>query len=83
MQQEREFGTTVRWVDERGFGFIRLDRNKTQQLFVHHSEIVNMQGFRVLKQGQRVSFIMVKDQNKRLPQALDVHIIEEDEGALN
>jgi CspA family cold shock protein len=50
---------TVKWFnDAKGFGFITPDE-KGDDLFVHHSAIT-MQGFRSLKEGQRVSFEAVR-----------------------
>ncbi|HMX61476.1 MAG TPA: cold-shock protein [Candidatus Sumerlaeota bacterium] len=50
---------TVKWFnDAKGFGFIAPD-DKGADLFVHHSAI-NVQGFRTLKEGQRVQFEAVK-----------------------
>lgn len=50
---------TVKWFnDAKGFGFITPDE-KGDDLFVHHSAIT-MQGFRSLKEGQRVSFDAVR-----------------------
>lgn len=46
---------TVKWFNEKkGFGFITPDEGG-DDLFVHHSKI-DMQGFRTLKEGQRVEF---------------------------
>ncbi|MEW6260838.1 cold-shock protein [Desulfatirhabdium butyrativorans] len=44
----------VKWFnDKKGFGFIEQENGK--DIFVHHSAI-NMQGFRTLAEGDRVSF---------------------------
>lgn len=46
---------TVKWFnDAKGFGFITPD-NSTEDLFAHFSAI-QMEGFKTLKEGQRVSF---------------------------
>jgi CspA family cold shock protein len=45
----------VKWFNEsKGFGFITPDE-KGEDLFAHFSAI-NMNGFKTLKEGQRVSF---------------------------
>lgn len=45
----------VKWFsDQKGFGFIIPD-DKTEELFVHHSNI-EMTGFRTLKENQVVSY---------------------------
>ena len=49
---------TVKWfTDSKGFGFITPDGGG-EDLFAHFSEI-NMQGFKTLKEGQKVSFEIV------------------------
>ncbi len=48
---------TVKWFNEKkGFGFISPD-NGGEDLFIHHSNI-DAQGFRTLKEGQKVEFEM-------------------------
>jgi CspA family cold shock protein len=45
---------TVKWFNDRkGYGFIQKDEGG--DLFVHHTAI-NMEGFRTLAEGERVSF---------------------------
>ena len=57
--QEREGRSmatgTVKWFnDAKGYGFITPD-DGSEDLFAHFSAI-NMQGFKTLKEGQKVSF---------------------------
>ncbi|MFP4027625.1 MAG: cold-shock protein [Candidatus Brocadiia bacterium] len=49
---------TVKWFDDKkGYGFIETD-NSDEDVFVHYSAI-NMDGFKTLEEGQRVSFEVV------------------------
>ena len=56
--QERKFQMatgTVKWFnDSKGFGFITPDDGSVD-LFAHYSAI-NMNGFKTLKEGQKISF---------------------------
>jgi len=55
---EREVGT-VKWFDnKKGYGFI--SRESGGDVFVHYSAIVG-DGFRSLKQGDRVEFSIKQD----------------------
>ncbi len=50
---------TVKWFnDAKGYGFITPD-DGSEDLFTHFSAI-NMQGFKTLKEGQKVSFDVVQ-----------------------
>jgi CspA family cold shock protein len=51
---ERQIGT-VKWFNaSKGYGFISSDDG--QEYFVHYSEI-NADGYRTLKEGQKVEFV--------------------------
>jgi CspA family cold shock protein len=48
----------VKWFsNEKGYGFI--ERDEGDDVFVHHSAIV-MDGYRTLREGQRVEFDVVQ-----------------------
>ena len=67
---DRETGT-VKWFNEaKGYGFIQRDSGG--DLFVHHSAI-QAQGFRTLREGQKVEFAVV--QGQKGPAAESVTII--------
>jgi CspA family cold shock protein len=62
---------TVKWFNEtKGFGFIKADSG--QDVFAHFSEIQS-NGFKVLNEGQRVSFVL--GQGKKGPQATTIKVI--------
>lgn len=64
---EREVGT-VKWFNAaKGYGFI--EREGTDDVFVHFSAI-QMEGFRTLKEGQRVEFAV--EQGEKGLQASEV-----------
>ncbi|MDH0733027.1 cold-shock protein [Pseudomonas sichuanensis] len=56
----RETGTVKWFNDEKGFGFI-TPSNGGEDLFVHFSSI-NAEGFKTLKEGQKVSYVAEKGQ---------------------
>ena len=60
----------VKWFnDAKGFGFIQQDNGP--EVFVHFSEIEKT-GFRLLEEGQRVTFIM--EMGSKGAQAQDVKL---------
>lgn len=63
---------TVKWFnEEKGFGFItQADGGK--DVFVHFRSIVS-DGFKTLKEGQQVSFVV--EQGQKGPQASNVQVI--------
>ena len=64
---------TVKWFNaEKGFGFITL-ADEPQDVFVHYTNI-EMPGFRVLEEGQRVEFTVGAGQKG--PQAESVHLLD-------
>lgn len=73
---------TVRWFGgkrpdgkTRGYGFILQDSG--EEIFVHYTEIEKEKdGFKTLREGQRVSFEVGEGQDGKA-QALDVHVIGE------
>ena len=69
---ERELGI-VKWFNgEKGYGFIQRD-NGEKDVFVHFSAI-NAQGFRTLRENQRVEFEVVE--GDKGPQAQNVELID-------
>lgn len=68
---------TVKWFnDSKGFGFITRDDGQ-KDVFVHYSAI-SAQGFRSLREGQRVEFEVV--QGDKGPAAQNVTPVEGDAG---
>ena len=51
---------TVKWFNERkGFGFLEMDEG--DDVFVHYS-MIQQEGFKTLKEGEKVSFDIVEGQ---------------------
>jgi CspA family cold shock protein len=69
----RETGTVERFMDDKGFGFIKPDRGG-KDVFVHHSAIQGS-GFKTLAQGARVEFDLVQD--PKGPRAENVATVNE------
>lgn len=50
----------VKWFNaERGYGFVLKDGDEKNEYFVHYSYI-QMEGYKTLKAGQKVSFKLVQ-----------------------
>ena len=67
MSGERVVGTVKWFNDDKVFGFI--EREGGQDVFVHHTAI-QMEGFKTLKEGQKVT--MEVSQGQKGPQADNV-----------
>jgi len=70
---------TVKWFnDAKGFGFIEPEGGG-MDVFAHFSAI-QMEGFKTLKQGSKVSYELVQGPKGQLAQdivAVDVKVVEE------
>jgi cold shock protein len=69
----REKGTVERFMEDKGFGFIKPD-NGGKDVFVHHSAIGGS-GFKSLSQGQRVEFELKQD--PKGPRAENLELLDE------
>ena len=68
---ERETGT-VKWFNNtKGYGFI--ERGGGGDIFVHYSSI-NLEGFRTLRKGQQVTYVVGESDNG--PQAFEIEVVE-------
>ncbi len=68
---EREKGTVKWFNDTKGYGFIAPD-NGGNDIFVHHKQI-KADGFRSLKEGDRVEYTM--GDSPKGPNAQDVEVV--------
>jgi CspA family cold shock protein len=71
MKEEKYTGTVVWFSNKYNYGFI--SRPNETDLFVHWSDIAS-EGFKTLKKGQQVSFLIGLN-NRKQPKAIDVEVI--------
>ncbi len=66
-------GTVKKLVSDRGFGFLLPDGTPERgaDLFFHRSD-VSGDGFDALREGQRVSYDLGKDERRGTPKAMNV-----------
>lgn len=53
---EFQTGTVAKFISDRGFGYITPDRGDGGDVFVHFSAILGSDGFKELREGDRVEF---------------------------
>ncbi len=70
---ERIFGEVKWFSNERGYGFLTRDDIENEEYFVHFTSIM-MEGFKTLKPGQKVSFVL--EQEEKGLQAKEVRLEE-------
>ena len=63
-------GKVIRWIDERGYGFIEQDEGGPD-LFTH----VTYTDGKALQEGDRVSYQVATDMKKQKPIAAEVKVI--------
>ena len=69
----RQTGIVEFFKDDKGYGFIRPDGGG-KDVFVHHS-VIQMDGFKSLKRGDRVEFEITED--PKGPRASDVKRLDD------
>lgn len=51
---------TVKWFsNERGYGFLLIDDDPDEKEYFVHYSYVNMEGYKTIRAGQKVSFVLV------------------------
>jgi len=73
----KQTGSVEFFKDDKGYGFIRPDGGG-KDVFVHHS-VIQMDGFKSLKRGDRVEFEIQED--PKGPRASEVRRIDDAGGA--
>jgi CspA family cold shock protein len=71
----REQGTVDRFMNEKGFGFIKPDTGD-KDIFVHHTAIQGGSGFKSLDAGARVEYDKVDDPKGKGPRAENVSLVD-------
>jgi CspA family cold shock protein len=69
----KQTGVVEFFKDDKGYGFIRPDGGG-KDVFVHHS-VIQMEGFKSLKRGDRVEFELTDD--PKGPRASDVRRVDD------
>ncbi|KAL8225606.1 hypothetical protein R6Q57_018163 [Mikania cordata] len=65
MADAKRYEGTVKWFNgQKGFGFIDLEDDRVDDMFVHQPEIM-AEGFRFLRDGQRVEFSVESGEDGR------------------
>jgi CspA family cold shock protein len=73
----KQTGIVEFFKDDKGYGFIRPDGGG-KDVFVHHS-VIQMDGFKSLKRGDRVEFEILED--PKGPRATDVRRVDDGGGS--
>ena len=58
-------GTVTWFSEEKGYGFISPDEEGSEEVFVHYIDIEGI-GFRSLKEGERVSYVLARGSRGRI-----------------
>ncbi len=56
---ERISGTVKWFSNDRGYGFLLVDDDPDEQEYFVHYSYVNMEGYKTIRAGQKVSFVLV------------------------
>lgn len=56
---ERLTGTVKWFSNERGYGFVLIDDDEEQQEYFVHYSYIDMEGYKTLRAGQKVTFALV------------------------
>lgn len=71
---ERIMGTVKWFSNERGYGFVLADDDPEEKEYFVHYSYIEMGGYKTLRAGQRVSFVLT--QTDRGVQAHEVNVEE-------